>query len=352
MDSWLKISDTERKENIRNIIIEETGLNNFNDNSIINSIFTILYKIVNIIYENLNSLLKQTNILSSTDFFLDMHAKLVGLTRFEALKAKRYFIGHSYSSGIVKSGTFINVTNTDLRFKVTSDTPFNPNSDFQIPVEAEFEGTKYNISSGFNLKSGKVINGLDSISIPSEPEYLIQAGTDSETDDSLRLRVLNRWVIASDEAPPSKYISVSKSVSGVDDVKIVRIPRGSGSIDIIINVIDGEDELTVQQNVINAVNEVIGVARDISVIIAVNQLLDLTVTFSSIDNSENEVREVIEDYFRDTKINESKKIASLYSYVYNHTSLNLQSVIIEPNEDFIVETNRVLKLNNLTITKV
>lgn len=352
MDSWLKISDDERKSKIKEIIISETGLNNFSENAIIFSIFTILHKIVNVIYENLISLLKQTNILTATDFFLDMHASLIGLSRNKSVKAKRYFIGHSYGTGIIRNGSFINVVNTDLRYKVTEDTSFGANVDILIPVEAEFEGTKYNISNGYALKTGKVINGLDSVSIPDGDEYLLTSGLDEEEDESLRTRLLNKWVIASDEAPPSKYIMVAKSVIGVDDVKIVRIPRGSGSLDIIINVIDGEDQEAVRLEVINAVNDAIGIARDVGVILSENHLIDIDISFSSIVNTENQVRTVIEEFFRDSKIGESKKLANLYSFVFNHSSLNLQSLIIEPNEDFIIETNKVIKLNILNIIKV
>ena len=350
--SWLKITDDERKQNIKQIIIAETGLNNFNENSVINTIFTVLYKIVNVIYAELNKLLKETVILTSSGFFLDMQATMVGLKRYKAEKAKRYFIGTSYGSGMVKEGTFFNIVGTDLRFKVINDVSFTENQTFNIPVEAEFEGTQYNISQGYSVKSGKVINGLESITISDQPQYFIQAGKDEETDDSLRLRVMNRWVIASDEAPPSKYISVTKSIQGVDDVKIVRTPRGSGSIDVIINIIDGGDETQIVSDVINAIDEIIGIAKDVQVKVATPHLISMSVTFSSDENTEGEVRTVIEEFFRDTKINEVKKIAELYSFAYLHPNLKLTSLVIEPNEDFIGGANTVLKLDSLVITKI
>lgn len=349
--SWLKITDDERKQNIKQIIINETGLNNFNENSVIFTIFTVLYKIVNVIYAELNRLLKETVIITSSGFFLDMQATLVGLSRFKAEKAKRYFIGTSYGSGKVKEGTFLNIVGTDLRFKVTNDVSFSENQTFNIPVEAEFEGTKYNISQGYNVKSGKVINGLENIAISDEPQYLIQAGKDEESDESLRLRVMSKWVIASDEAPPSKYISVTKSIPGVDDVKIVRTPRGSGSIDVIINIIDGGDEAQIVSGVTSAIDEIIGIAKDVQVKVATPHLISMSVTFSSDINTEGEVREVIEEFFRDTKINEVKKIAELYSYAYLHPNLELKSIVIEPNEDFIGAENTVLKLGTLTVIK-
>jgi uncharacterized phage protein gp47/JayE len=83
------------------------------------------------------------------------------------------------------------VEGTELRYKITAKTAFSADSDFAIPVEAEFSGSDYNIGSGMPLRITRVVNGLGSVTVPENWQSAL--GENTEEDGSYRERIKNRW---------------------------------------------------------------------------------------------------------------------------------------------------------------
>ncbi|MBN2546576.1 MAG: baseplate J/gp47 family protein [Spirochaetes bacterium] len=351
-ESWIDLTDEEREEKIYNLAKDETGITNFNTNGVLKGFILVLVKIVNIIYQTVSDLLEQISLDNATGLFLDLWGLLCGEKRVAANKAKRIFIGTPYSSGQIAIGNWIIVEGTELRFKVTEEVNFDGVDDFEIPVEAEFEGIEYNISNNYTIRFSKVINGLDNVYIPEGDQYLLEAGREKEEDDSYRLRIKSKWLSLGSESPSAKYEYIARSIIGVSDVKIIRCPRGSGSVDVIIACENGTNEEEVRQNVINAIGLKIGVARDVRVIFAIELPVTLNITFSG-NSSIETVRTQCEEFFRIKKIGISKTIASLYSFLFENENLDFSSLVILPNNDFSAGIYEVLIFDsNSIINKV
>jgi uncharacterized phage protein gp47/JayE len=347
-ESWLKLTDKERETRIYNIAKNETGLSNFNEQGVLRGFLRVITSVVNSIYLGLAELLLQANLDTATGLFLSMWGILIGVYKKPAKKALRYFTGYSYSSGTIKADAWIVVDGTDLRFKTTEDVRFEKDTSFLIKAGAEFEGTRYNISGNYTLRFTKVINGLDRLVIPENP--VIENGVDEEAEEEYRTRIKEKWKSLGDEAPPSKYFYIAKSITGVDDVKIKRTPRGSGSLDIILSVTEGMNENDVILEVESAVNEKIGVCRNILVLKANPKPVNLTVKYIG-SVTEGELTLLLDEFFRGRIIGVTKTIISLYNFLFNSLKDKISSLIITPNQDMTAGEYEYIVMGTLTVIK-
>ena len=75
-----------------------------------------------------------------------------------------------------------------------------------ILVEAEAEGSRYNIPQGQITRSLTYINGIESIT--NAADWITREGSDSEDDDSLRDRGLRSWSELAQVAIHDTYVNV------------------------------------------------------------------------------------------------------------------------------------------------
>ena len=98
-------------------------------------------------------------------------------------------------------------------------------------------GADYNVEPETAGRCTKVIKGLSSLTFGDGWNSI--PGTDDETDDALRVRIYDRWRSLGSGNPPSKYEYLAESVTGVSEAKVIRAPRGYGSMDVVISSADG-----------------------------------------------------------------------------------------------------------------
>lgn len=352
-DSWLNLTDEEREEKIFNIAKEKTGLTNFNKYGVFYKFLQVIVSIVNNIYALISALLKQTNLDQATGEFLNLWGLLIGCVRKVATKTERRFLCHSFSSGTIPAGTFINVIGTNLRFKTTKDTTFNANEQFYIDVIAELPGSMYNISNNYQIDFSKVIYGIDSLKIPEDNGYIIQLGTDEEDDETYRQRIKSYYKSLNENLVKAKYIKIALEVPGVLDVTIIRAPRGGGSVDVVIAISDGFSSTDVIYNVTQKLYDYEVICRDLIVRECTKKLIDLNIHYSA-NFSESYLRAKVETFFNKQKIGKPVLLASttensLYSYLLNE--LDFEYLIINPNQNIYVSQYEIAKINNLEIIK-
>lgn len=233
----LNKTEDEVRQEVLTIAAEETGIRNNKSTGVLRGIFETFSKVVYQIYRKfLTPIYRRTNLDSADGAWLDNWGLLCGITRKSATKAKGNVTLTAYQSGNIEAGTWITVEGTDLRFKVLQTTEFSPAAAVVVPVEAEFAGTKYNVTDDAG-ECSKVIPGVDSIVFGEE--WITDAGTDEEDDENYRKRIKDLWNSIKNNNPPSLYEYYALSVEGVKSIKLIRTPRGYGTVDIIVVAVNG-----------------------------------------------------------------------------------------------------------------
>lgn len=184
----------------------------------------------------INALLPQGYPVTATGAWLDQHARSLGLSRIPARRAEHDVLFSVRGAGTVPAGSIVQ-TELDFagnarRFVVVQDTDL-PVTGGLVRVVAEEPGTAYNVGAGR-------IQGLVTVlpfvtGIRNDPDTLVVAGVDAETDDLLRERLRLRWPALSRGSTYHAYVSWAREVPGIVKVKVLdEHPRGQGTVDVVV----------------------------------------------------------------------------------------------------------------------
>ena len=180
--------------------------------------------------------------------YLDMHAAQRGLSRKAAAKARgtvKFFPSQEEHDNIlIPAGTVV-CTEPDMhRYKTDDDvTLASDAASVSVSITAVAAGAEYNARGGTVtvivtpvLGIGRVYNGS-----------LVIGGTDRESDEELRARVIDSYVNISNGSNAAYYQSLALSVSGVRFASVVGCARGAGTVNVYVFG-DGELVTTSQLN--------------------------------------------------------------------------------------------------------
>lgn len=188
--------------------------------------------------------------------YLDLHAAERGLIRRAATTAhgKVLFYPEEEAHGdiLIPAGTVV-ATYTDMRrFVIDGDAVLHSgDSSVLVDVTAEAPGAAYNARGGTItiivtpvLGIGRVYNGS-----------VFTDGSDEESDDDLRARVIDSYVNISNGANAAYYRRLALSVEGVYSASVVGLGRGNGTVDVYISARGDEVAPAVKTRVQELLNE-------------------------------------------------------------------------------------------------
>ncbi len=345
--SFINKTQEEIKKEIFEIGTQNTGVSNFKPGGVLRGIwetmavlvFQFYSRVINVLYRNLTW-------ETAIDFWLDLHGMQLGVVRKSPTKAKGFFKCSAYNGGTVKKGLWIKTASGSLRYKVSTDTGF-VSGEFLLPVEAEFVGSKYNIIPGAEIRFSSTVFGIDAVYVPDD--WTTIPGTDKEGDDSYRARIAARWAAQGDDNRPAKYESLARTVSGVQDIKVVRAPRGPGSVNVVVSAVDGLPSSVLLDSVRAAIDSSRLVARDTLVLGFTPVYTDFVVKFlgnCTAADVENELR----SWVLERKIGEGITVEQLYKESLK--TLNLSYIYFEsPTEDMPVLSTGKNLIQSLTAAK-
>lgn len=310
-DTWIDKTDTIIRDDIVSIAKTNTGLTNFKSTGVLRGFLEVLAHVVFFIYKTaINPIYSNASLDGATGVFLSFWGLMLGVVRKSDAKAKGNFRGHSHGAGSVPAGSWIVVDGTELRYKVTAKTAFTADSDFIIPVEAEFSGGDYNIGAGMPLRITRVVAGLESLAVPDAWQTAL--GENAEEDDVYRERIKNRWRSQILGDTKETYTFYAEAVAGVRAAKIIRTPRGPGSTDVIIASVTGlpTDELlqNVRDNLYD--HELMGFDVQVKAPAVVN--IAVLIEFSG-DADEADVALIVEQYVHDLGIGGRFALKDVYA---------------------------------------
>jgi uncharacterized phage protein gp47/JayE len=345
-ESWIDKSDSVIRDDIGSIAKKETGLTNFKSTGVLRGFIEVLAGVVFFIYKTaINPIYRNATLDGATGVFLSFWGLALGVARKSDNKAAGSFTGHSDGEGNVPAGSWIVVDGTELRYKVTAKTAFTANSDFAIPVEAEFPGGDYNIGSGMPLRITRLVNGLDSVSVIEGWQQ--QLGEDAEADESYRERVKGRWRSQIIGNTKETYRYYAEAVAGVRSAKIIRAPRGPGSTDVIIASVAGLPAPELLSNVEAALHDRELMGFDVRVkapdVVGVNVVIEYAG-----DANETDVALVAQGYAHGLGIGGRFSIRDLYAL---YAPLGLSTLeIISPERDVQADEASVI-IATITVSK-
>ena len=225
-----------------------------------------------------------------------------------------------------------------------------------VMVEAEKEGSRYNVPQGQITRSLTFLNGVDSIT--NGEDWITREGSDTEDDAGLVTRALRSWSELAARPIEDTFVNTAESVPGVLFAQAdCDHPRGQGTVDVIVTGTAGEATDGLLAAVREAVDNIAGPYDNILVKSSVTIAQDIAVTVTTGDGlAEGEVKGKVEAILtgllavrKGRKLNELTRsdinlaIRSGYSGATN-------AEITTPAQDVKLDKDKVIILGAVTVT--
>ena len=352
-DSWIDADEETIRDDIVSIAKEKTKLTNFKSTGVLRGILEVMIACVSFIYKSaINAIYKNATLDGATGFFLTCWGLQLGVTRKQEIKASGNFTGHPYGDGTVPEGAWIVVEGKELRYKVTQDVSFQAHEDFPIPVIAEFAGDEYNIEPPILVRITRVISGLstdtDTNSVSVGEDWSRTPGDHTESDDSYRKRIKDRWRSQILGNTKETYRYYAESVEGVRSAKIIRTPRNPGSTDVIIASADGIPSETLLEAVEKALHDHELMAFDVHVKPPEVINVDVVIEYAG-EADKADIELIATSYIHDLGIGGRFRESDLYRL---YEPLRLDTVeIISPERDVQAKEMEIIDAT-ITVTKI
>ncbi len=313
------------REEIANEIIEETSqsvpqIKNYKAGGVFRTFIEVVAAFLEKIYTELDGLLANRFLTTASGEWLDKKAEELCITRYEAVSARGYviFSREDSSKSVTIAKDKIIATAGGLRYSVLADVELGVGESARsVLVEAENTGSLYNVIGGQITEIITPISGIDSIY--NQSDWIVRAGAEEESDDSLRSRCLALWAGLSG-ANKSAYISWAKSVEGVSDVAVIAEARGLGTVDVVFV---GNDNTIPNQDLIDEVQAVVEEHKPIAVnvIVKAPAQIDIDTSLKVVMNtgyssSKNEIEALVAEFFRTLGIGRDFEPSELISYIF------------------------------------
>ena len=307
--SFIDRTDDEIRKEVIETASKELGFRNLKSTGVLRRLFEVFARFLGQVYHKfISPIYHETNLDIADGLWLDQWGLLLGVARKAATKTKGEATLVAYGEGDIDAGAWITVSGTDLRFKVLEKTAYSE-GETKISVEAEFEGSGYNVSGDDEGVLTKVVSGVDHIVF--KEGWISAAGTDEEDDDSYRSRIKNLWISQGVGNPPPSFYYYAESVDGVKEVKLVRTPRGYGTVDVIVVAENGMPSEELLQDVYDALYDHALICNDLQVKAPQQKVAEISIEFSG-DASENEVEEAVMQYVYGLGIGGRLEIRGIY----------------------------------------
>lgn len=173
---------------------------------------------------------------TATGEYLERHAAMRGITRKEGAKATTTITfwrnspaGYNIS---IPAGTVVQSNDAEALRYVTiyNATLLGQALNVATTVEAVEPGSKYNLSTGSITVMVTPPAGITRITQDS----VCRGGTDAESDEELRQRLLDSCRTPAVGGSPGYYRAMALAQSSVGKVKVLPASRGGGTLDVVV----------------------------------------------------------------------------------------------------------------------
>lgn len=264
----------------------------------------------------------------------------------EAIKIQK---GHVFK-------TALDINGDELRFFATRAATLQRGAaSVDVPVEAEIEGSRYNVPQG---QITRTLTYIGEVKIGNGADWITQEGSDTEDDESARTRTLRSWAELAQRAIEDSFINAAEAVPGVLFAQAdCDHPRGQGTVDVIVTSTAGEATEGLLTSVREAVEKISGPYDNILVKSSVTVAQDIEVIVTTADTATDEeitltVTTILAELLA---VRKGRKLYELNLSDINHAirsgySAATNASVVVPAEDVKLERDKVITLGAVTVT--
>lgn len=303
---------------------------------------------------------RQMFVSTATGEYLDKHALSRGLFRKEAEKASgevTFSVDIASDADIViDKGTVVSTSGENVVQYMTDSavTLYAGNTSVKAKVTAVEGGGKYNVIANTVTVLVTPPSGITAVT----NEVSIHGGTDAETDEELRERVLSSYRDISNGTNAVYYQRLAESVSGVHSASVVSKLRGEGTINVYIC---GKSNSPVNSEVITQVQTLLDENRELNVDILVLAATAVKANFSlnleiedgySFDDVEEEIKRKASKYVESLGVGEPALMCELGDLIFHTLGVKNYEFPSAFNEDVYPGDDKYCVLSTLDVTEV
>lgn len=366
LDAVIPVPDLDELKEQRIAELEREGfaITNFHSGGVFHTLMMIMLLVQVELLELARTVLNQMFITHASGAWLDLKAAdyakkrkraqktqgLVKITRGESeVEAVKIPKGHVFK-------TSKDINGEELRFFVVEAAVLQKGAQSVTAlVEAEVEGARYNVSTGQITKS---LTYLGDVTVSNGEEWIVQEGSDTEDDESVRARSLRAWSELAQRAIEDTFINAAESVPGVLFAQAdCDHPRGQGTVDVIVTGTAGEATQGLLTQVRTAVDKIAGPYDNILVKSSVTVSQDISVTVTTSDAAGDEaVKEKVQAILAELlAVRKGRKLNELTLSDINHALRSgyaalTNAVVTAPDSDVALEKDKVIILGEVSVT--
>ncbi len=178
-------------------------------------------------------------------------------------------------------------------------------------------------------------------------------GSDSETDESLRARIIDSFKSLPNGANAAYYEKEVRQIDGVADVKVLPKNRGAGTVDIVISAPGGLPDDDLKQKVKEKLDEKREICVDIGILSPESENISVKANITAADGysqqqaAEN-VKESLNEYFSKAPLGQSVLRAKIGSLIYGSEGVENYE-LLQPAEDVFLSDTALPILSSMVI---
>lgn len=365
LDAVIPVPDLEelKDEKIAELKEEGFAITNFHSGGVFYTLLMILLRIKIELLQLARTVLNNMFVSHASGAWLDLkmadYSKkrkqaqktqgLVTVTRAEADgEAIKIPKGHVFK-------TALDINGDELRFFTTRAATLQRGAaSVDIPVEAEVEGSRYNVPQG---QITRTLTYLGEITISNGADWITREGSDTEDDESARTRTLRSWSELAQRAIEDSFINAAEAVSGVLFAQAeCDHPRGQGTVNVIVTGTAGEATEGLLAEVRAEVEKISGPYDNILVKSSVTVSQDIEVTVTTADAASDEditlrIKAILAELLA---VRKGRKLYELNLSDINHAirsgySAATNAAVVEPAQDVKLDIDKVIILGAVTV---
>ncbi len=310
------------------------------------------------LYAQLNWLKNQMFPNTAQGEFLELHAAQRGLERKSGTKARGevdlYLQSRMNYDITVPEGTVVSTAGSDpVRFETDEEITIRSGQlSGHVGITALDDGERGNVSEQTISVIVTPVAGVTRV----QNDYRTEFGSDTESDEQLRARILDSFVRISNGTNKAYYINEALSVEGVSAASVIAGNRGPGTVDVYITTNTG----TVSPGLINRVGARLRQAREVNVDVQVftmtnvpvNVYMELSVIKGyDFDEVKSGVISALGEYFMTLRGGETVYLSKLSEAIEHVDGVKDHSFVQTLMHDVAINENCIGRLGAVLITE-
>ena len=367
LDAVLPLPEIEERRDELVTELKEEGfvITNFHSGGIFYTLLMIVLRIEREFKMFLRAFLNNAFVTHASGAWLDLKATDYSKKRKKAQKAQGLVtVSRTDAEGdavkIEKGHVFKtkkDINGEELRFFVLEATVLQQGArEVDVLVEAEMEGSRYNVPEGQITRSLTFLNGIDEIT--NGADWITREGSDTEDDDGLKTRTLRSWSELAARPIEDTFINAAESVPGVLFAQAdCQHPRGQGTVDVIVTGTAGEATEGLLDAVREAVDKIAGPYDNILVKSSVVVPQDIEVVVATDDVSDDaEIKGKVASVLTELlAVRKGRKFYELTISDINHAIRSSYTAatnvsVTTPAQDVKLDKDKVITLGAVTVT--